>query len=60
MNKSNILKELISTAEKFGEITDVGFYETWLYVTATTDDGTKVRFDVNIAKEEENNVGNTD
>ena len=52
MKKIEILKELIPIAEKCGEVTDMGVYETWLYIVAETKDGTKVRFDVNIAKEE--------
>ena len=52
MKKIEILKELIPIAEKCGEVTDMGVYETWLYIVAETDDGTKVRFDVNFTKEE--------
>ena len=52
MKKSKMLQEIIAIAEKCGEVTDVGLYETWLCVTAITDDGTKFRFDVNITKEE--------
>lgn len=53
MNKVKILQEIIHTAEKCGDVTDVGMYETWLYVTAMTNDGTKIKFDVTITKEEE-------
>ena len=55
MKKINILKELIPIAEKCGDVTDMGVYETWLYIVAEAEDGTKIRFDVNITKEEENN-----
>lgn len=54
MKKIKILQELIHIAEKCGDVTDVSVYDAWMYVTAVTDDGTKVRFDVNITKEEEN------
>ena len=54
MKKIEILKELIPLAEKCGEVTDMGVYETWLYIVAKTDDGTKVRFDVNFKEEKEN------
>ena len=53
MKKINILKELIPIAEKCGDVTDMGVYETWLYIVAEAEDGTKIRFDVNINKEEE-------
>ena len=53
MKKSKMIQELIVIAEKCGEVKDVGMYETWLYVTAEAGDGTKIRFDVNITKEEE-------
>lgn len=54
MKKVTILQELIRIAEQCGAVTDVGLYETWLTVSAIADDGTKVRFDVNFIKEEEN------
>ena len=56
MKKIKILQEVIHIAEKVGDVTDVGMYETWFYVTAMTEDGTKVKFDINITKEEEENA----
>jgi hypothetical protein len=53
MKKVKILQEVIRVAEQCGDVTDVGMYETWLYVTAITDAGTKIKFDINITKEEE-------
>ena len=52
MKKSKLLMEIIPLAEKCGEVTDMGVYETWLYIIAQAEDGTKIRFDVNFAKEE--------
>ena len=55
MKNIKLLQEIIHVAEKCGDVCDVGVYETWLYAIAITDDGTKIRFDVNITKEEKEN-----
>jgi hypothetical protein len=53
MKKVKILQDIIRIAEQLGDVEDLGVYEKWMYATAITEDGTKVRFDVNITKEEE-------
>ena len=52
MKKIEVLQEIINIAKKCGDVTDVGMYETWMYVTSITDDGTKIKFDINITEEE--------
>lgn len=55
MKKINILKKIIPVAETCGDVTDMGVYEKWLYLVADAEDGTKIRFEVNIIKGEEKN-----
>ncbi len=52
MTKCNILKMLLVSAECIGEVTNVGYYDTWVTVSIKQADGTECSLNYTIMKED--------